>query len=345
MDTSSVPLKRCSRKEKCVNPLGSWLPETGEHFRPRGGTSTSLRTDCRCCERASHQRYAAENPEKVKAKSQRYAETHQDELRERSRKYEAEHREQRRAARRQQYRDNVDEMRDRARLKRAADPEKQREYQRRSYQKHADKQRAERRCYYAEHREQERAYRRNWYVKNADHARKYSRQYALQNPDKVKIAQRRWQASHRQELREYDRRRRAEYPEKIRLKVRRRVSKQQGVPFDFSPKSEARMYEYWGYSCAVCGRTADMWTTLATDHWIALSDPRHDNPGTVALNMIPLCHGKKDVPAGTPCCNNSKINKDPEQWLISRFGKRKAKQILKRIHTYFDWVRQQDSVI
>ena len=35
-------------------------------------------------------------------------------------------------------------------------------------------------------------------------------------------------------------------------------------------------------------------------------------------------------------CNNSKRNQDAEQWLIERFGERKARQILARIQQYFD---------
>lgn len=59
--------------------------------------------------------------------------------------------------------------------------------------------------------------------------------------------------------------------------------------------------------------------------------------------MVPLCHGKKGVPSGEPSCNVSKHNHDPESWLVSRFGKRKARAILKRIAAYFAWVREQDT--
>lgn len=57
-------------------------------------------------------------------------------------------------------------------------------------------------------------------------------------------------------------------------------------------------------------------------------------PGTIPGNMVPLCHGMFG-------CNNSKADKDPEIWLIKRYGKRKATIILKRINVYFDIVREK----
>lgn len=50
--TSNVPLKQCSRKEKCVNPLGSWLPATLEYFERRGD---GLRGTCRVRADCSHE--------------------------------------------------------------------------------------------------------------------------------------------------------------------------------------------------------------------------------------------------------------------------------------------------
>jgi hypothetical protein len=62
------------------------------------------------------------------------------------------------------------------------------------------------------------------------------------------------------------------------------------------------------------------------DHWIPLSSP--GCPGTVATNMVPLCHGIGG-------CNNSKCDRDPQGWLLEKFGERKALEILERIPAYF----------
>jgi hypothetical protein len=70
------------------------------------------------------------------------------------------------------------------------------------------------------------------------------------------------------------------------------------------------------------------------DHWIALSDPRPDNPGTVPTNIVPLCHGIGG-------CNNRKSNRDPVEFLETEFGVRRARQILTRINAYFAWVKEQ----
>lgn len=93
--------------------------------------------------------------------------------------------------------------------------------------------------------------------------------------------------------------------------------------------------EYFDGCCAICGRLPSFWHILAQEHWIPITDPRLDNPGTVVGNMLPMCHSRKDGENG---CNNSKSNKDPIVWLVEKFGKRKARRILERIEAYFEWV-------
>jgi hypothetical protein len=58
------------------------------------------------------------------------------------------------------------------------------------------------------------------------------------------------------------------------------------------------------------------------------------NPGTVAHNILPLCHGEGG-------CNNSKRNKEPRQWLVEQLGQRKANAVYKRIMAYFEMVKQE----
>lgn len=70
------------------------------------------------------------------------------------------------------------------------------------------------------------------------------------------------------------------------------------------------------------------------DHWIPLV--YDDCPGTVPENIVPLCHSIKDGAGG---CNNSKQALDPYQWLIDKFGKRKAEEIFTKIQAYFEMVK------
>lgn len=94
---------------------------------------------------------------------------------------------------------------------------------------------------------------------------------------------------------------------------------------------------YWGHKCAVCGKSADMWTVLAQDHWIPFSKGGE----TSVLNIVPLCHSKQGS-NGLCGCNNSKKDTMPTVWLLNKFGKRKAHVIASRIDAYFEWVLQQD---
>lgn len=101
----------------------------------------------------------------------------------------------------------------------------------------------------------------------------------------------------------------------------------------FTTQEWKRALRYFNGCCAVCGRQGkDLFGVIkiAADHWIPLNSP--NCPGTVATNILPLCHGLGG-------CNNKKRDVLPEQWLIEQFGKRKAGQIIQRIEGYFTWLK------
>lgn len=129
-----------------------------------------------------------------------------------------------------------------------------------------------------------------------------------------------------------------------RVKHLRRKAHKKNLPNNFTSQDWERCLEYFNHCCAVCGRSIDLWTTLSADHWIALSDHRPDNPGTVVTNIVPLCHPIHGGISASCYCNSSKQDSDASQWLTRRFGNQKAKQILKRINTYFEWVKNQDKL-
>jgi hypothetical protein len=116
-----------------------------------------------------------------------------------------------------------------------------------------------------------------------------------------------------------------------------RRAREYELPNTLSTVDIDRMMKYWGGCCAACGKSSDFWTVIAYDHWIPVTDP--NCPGTVPTNIIPLCHKRRGAPTGYPSCNPTKSDRNPREWLIDRFGKRKAKQIEQRIQSYFDWLR------
>lgn len=101
-------------------------------------------------------------------------------------------------------------------------------------------------------------------------------------------------------------------------------------PCQWSAQDWQYALDYFAGCCAVCGRALNgLWFTASQDHWIPLTDPRPDNPGTVPWNIVPLCHGESG-------CNNEKNDQDPAVWLRRKYDSRKAKQIEKRIAKYFE---------
>ncbi len=117
---------------------------------------------------------------------------------------------------------------------------------------------------------------------------------------------------------------------------RRRASKR-NLPVDFTVADWRRCLDYWEHRCCICGRPEGLWHTIAQEHWIALSDDRDDNPGTVAWNILPMCHARKGS-NGQGACNNLKASRDPIEFLYSEFPRRKADNVLQGVKEYFAWV-------
>lgn len=159
------------------------------------------------------------------------------------------------------------------------------------------------------------AYRLADPVAHIERATKWNKE----NPDKKRVANRRYNRRHP------DRGRRHQ-----KAVTGRRKARKLNLPDNFTTNDWENCLDYWGGCCAYCGRPPGLWHTLAMDHFIALSSP--DCPGTIPINIVPACHSRRD---GEGDCNRGKHNKPPEQWLIAKFGERKAKKILKRIHAYF----------
>lgn len=103
-------------------------------------------------------------------------------------------------------------------------------------------------------------------------------------------------------------------------------ARKRGLPDTLTTQEWQLAIDYFNGCCAACGRPAGLWHRLAMDHWIPLDV--ENCPGTIKTNCIPLCHGADG-------CNNSKHNKMPDVWLNRKFGKRKAKQIIDRVESYF----------
>jgi hypothetical protein len=160
-------------------------------------------------------------------------------------------------------------------------------------------------------------YGRSYRQKNPDKIRARNQNYYLKHPDIVKRAQKNYRENNRNALTVHHSRRRA---------LKRTLDN------DLTTSDWQMALDYFENRCAVCGRSPDFWTVIVPDHWQPLSK----GGGTSANNIIPLCHARPGVPQGEPCCNNSKGNKEPEIWLMERFGSTKAKQVLKSVQTYFN---------
>lgn len=120
-----------------------------------------------------------------------------------------------------------------------------------------------------------------------------------------------------------------------RIDEERRRAKKQGLPCELTSADWQHALNYFNGRCAICGRPPGLFHVLAQDHWIPVSG----GGGFTKYNIIPLCHSKKGDVDG---CNNLKQNYSAEEWLIERYGKRKATKILAKIEAYFKSLASED---
>jgi hypothetical protein len=171
----------------------------------------------------------------------------------------------------------------------------------------------------AETPEQQRVIRQRFYRNHTERVKKKVREYVDRNREKRS---------------EYEREYWQKNVDKRQAKHVRRKAAKKSLPNTFTAQDWEHCLDYWGNRCAACGREADNETiVLSPDHWIALTDPRADNPGTVPMNIVPLCGALK---GGRNACNNTKHKRNAMTWLIERFGEGEAQVILARVQAYFD---------
>lgn len=330
-----TPMKRCTGGEQCVHPDGCWQPATPEYFHRTKRTADGLTQRCRACRNAATRRWNTENRDKVRETKRRYYAETPDKVREAQRRWQAANPEK------------VKEIQRRHQAK----PETK-EYQRRWHQENGHT--PERKARDAENARKYRAARKDD-PEFQEHRREWSRAYyrdvLSRNPNrKEQQRESRQRPENKRRDAEYQREYRrgekyrvyiTEYEQRPNVRRRRhaqwikRETLVRSLPYDFTPDMWQRALDYFNGVCPACGRQfVDLFDerTAHADHWIPLSSP--DCPGTVPTNIIPLC-------GGIDGCNQSKGYKDPIEWLTWKFGKRRAREILKRIEAYFEWVKAQ----
>lgn len=178
------------------------------------------------------------------------------------------------------------------------------------------------------HREQMHDYGKNYRNNHRDKDRERQRKWGKANRAKVSRKNRR---QHRKDL-EHSRRRSREWRqshlEYDRKRSQKRRSQKRELPATFTVADWDRALKYWHGVCAYCGNPPGLFDTnsvLHQDHFVPVTKQGPYTPE----NILPACQ----------TCNLGKHNSDALQWLAERFGERKAKQILKDIHAYFDWLK------
>lgn len=185
--------------------------------------------------------------------------------------------------------------------------------------------------YFLAHKQEQYDRRRKWRERNLDAVRAYEAKQKRDDPNRDK-RNKAWRAKNPEKYRKQRVAYRHKAADKLRLIMQRYVARKAGLPNDFTEQDWQFALDYFGGCCAVCGRPIlGLFHSASADHWIPLSSP--DCPGTIPVNMVPLCFQIDG-------CNNSKHNRDPNEWLIWKFGEKQAKVILVKVQEFFTKVRQ-----
>lgn len=149
-------------------------------------------------------------------------------------------------------------------------------------------------------------------------------------PEKYRAMNLQWRKNNIEKARAISRASRKRNPQAGKVGHHRYQAKKRALPNTLTKEEWLSCLSYFDNCCAVCGKPPGLWHKITLDHWIPL-----DKGGATSVdNVVPLCWGVEG-------CNNSKGNREPEKWLIWKFGKHKAKEIIEHIHRYFEWVKEQ----
>lgn len=168
--------------------------------------------------------------------------------------------------------------------------------------------------------------KRQWRQANPDKVKEHKRKDAVRNKASYLRRSRKWQENNRESHNEKLRQQYADDPIPMLVRGANYRARKRSLPNTLTDNEWQRALDYFEHRCAVCNRPQGLWHKLAMDHWIPINDD--DCPGTIATNVLPLCHGVGG-------CNNSKRDSNPLEWLIENFGERNALHIADRINSYF----------
>lgn len=180
--------------------------------------------------------------------------------------------------------------------------------------------------WYRNNTEKSHAKTRRWQAANPDKVRLYNHNNRMKNLEDRRERSRQWHRTNAERSSEYQMRFRREHRDYIRMASHIRRQRKRQLIEDFTVEQWENCLRYWNGVCCYCGAQQSFFHTIEQDHFVSLTA----GGGYTALNIVPACKS----------CNISKHNYDARDWLTRRFGKRRAAQILARIESYFESIKE-----
>jgi hypothetical protein len=183
-----------------------------------------------------------------------------------------------------------------------------------------------------ENPERHKANMTRWREENPERVKAQSREARIKYFEKNRARSQEWYRENKEAIKVHREEYRKRNPEIIQAARLRRRALRKSLPHTLTTQDWEYALSYFHNCCAVYGRQMnDMFGEFksAGDHWI----PLVKGGGTTPDNIVPLCHGLEG-------CNNKKRSALPQEWLEREYGVRKAKEILKKVSTFFSTVRK-----
>lgn len=203
-----------------------------------------------------------------------------------------------------------------------------REYDRKWRSTHTEYTHEYNRTYNENHKAELRIYNQEWQLAHKVEERERKREKYAQNIEEERNKARQRYKDNQDYHKEYAKTHRSKFPEKARYYNKRRLARKRSLLSTFTTVDWEFALSYFNGVCAYCGNPPGLFDKnwiLHQDHYL----PQSKGNGYTPDNIVPACQS----------CNFSKGARDPEEWIVWKFGKRNAKKIMERIHDYFEAVK------
>lgn len=277
---TEIPLKRCSRKDKCIHPNGPYLPATTEYFTRSSKNKDGLGFRCKVCSADYYRR----NPEPAKARAREYHQEHAERISELAK---------------MRYQRNKEQIKEKGVRYRAENAAKLKAYRERFRTEHRERYLERKRNSYFRNREGILERQAEWRKANPEIKRERGKRYYEQHKGELSEKAREYRRKNKDKIQQRQARWRRENRDKDRATKRRYKVRKINAPGYHDGNDIVLQYRSQKGLCWWCEKPVG--DDYHVDHRIALNRGGSNWPNNLCISC--------------PVCNMAKKDRMPYEWI------------------------------